>query len=164
MAEPTTRITTWPEVVKHLIKTYVGSRSGPVDVLELMVPLDVAGPAAGEFWTRASVEAAQEKLGPQPVEVSRIDLSGSPWIRITSVIGSSRYVSPVEMLGNNLHSPIGALCLRDGSLAMRQSLPIAGLRLPDLDEAVRAVAHQAAWARRHLSDGSSGPRRRWLSD
>ena len=128
------------------------------------MPLDVAGPEAGDFWHGASLDAATANLGPQPVEVSRIDVSGLPWIRITSVIGSARYASPVEMLGNNLHSPIGAFCLEDGSLALRQTLPMVGLRLVDLDEAVRAIAHQAAWARKHLSDGSSGPRRRWLSD
>jgi hypothetical protein len=163
LAESPTRITTWPQVVTHLCNAYPGSRSGG-DVVALRVPLDVAGPAAGDFWHGASLDAATANLGPQPVEVSRIDVSGLPWIRITSVIGSARYASPVEMLGNNLHSPIGAFCLEDGSLALRQTLPLVGLRLVDLDEAVRGVAHQAAWARKHLSDGSSGPRRRWLSD
>jgi len=157
------RITTWPEIETHLVTTYAGVRSGPGGVVELIVPLGVPG-TAGDFWNLASLEAAKANLGPQPVEVSRIDLWGSPWVKITSVIGSARYVSPIEMLANNLHSPIGAFCLKDGALAMRQTLPIGGLRLPDLDEAIRAVAHQAAWARRHLSDGSSGPRRRWLSD
>lgn len=155
---------TWSEVRAHLVGAYAGAMSGAGDVLALAVPLDGGGAAAGDFWSLAGLEAAKERLGPQRVEVRRIDLLGAPWIAIASVIGSPRYVSPLELLASNLHSPIGGFCLEDGRLAMRQTLPIGGLRLADVNEAVRAVAHQAAWAGKHLSDGRSGPRRRWLSD
>jgi len=119
------RIATWAEVCRHLAARVAASADG--QRLALVLPEG-------------------------PVEIGRVDLLGAPWIALTSAVGPPRRASPVELLVANLHSPIGGFCLIDGNLAIRQTVPLAALRLADLDELVLAVARQAAWAREQLSE------------
>ncbi|HKA91586.1 MAG TPA: hypothetical protein VKE22_28180 [Haliangiales bacterium] len=140
-----------------MVVTYAEARPVGDDEVAFVVPLAGAGPAAGEFWNLARVEAAKAELGSQPVTVRRIDVAGAPWIEIASPIGPMRHLSPLELLGNNLHLPIGAFCLADGALALRQALPLDGLRVAHLDETICALAHQSAWARRSVNEGARRP-------
>ncbi|HKA91564.1 MAG TPA: hypothetical protein VKE22_28070 [Haliangiales bacterium] len=132
------RLTTWPEVHRHLAATYADVRAERDGVLDIVVPLrDAAAPATP---------------GAAPLAVSRTEVLGSTWIDVSSVIGSLRHLSQAEMLANNAASTIGAFCTRDGELVVRQRLPLAGLRAADLDETIRDIAELAAWSRRRLSE------------
>jgi hypothetical protein len=123
----TERISTWAEVAEHLAAT-VEVRARDDRRLEIAVD----GTA---------------------LEVGRIEVDEAPWIEVVGVMGPGRYVSLVQSLVGNATTAIGACGLRDGALAMRQTLPLDGLRRADLDETVRALAFQCAWARKQLTGG-----------
>jgi len=110
------RLTTWLEIEAHLSATFGGATALRHGVLEIVVD-------------------------GTPLEVQLLD---GGWLKLTSVIGSLRLLSPAEMLAHNVRAVIGTFCTRDGQLALRQTLPVAGLLAADLDETVRAVVQLAA--------------------
>ncbi len=142
------RLTTWPEVHRHLAATYDGVDAERDGVIELVVPLRVAGGAAA---APGRVDPRAAGSGSAPVEVRRADVLGSTWIKIASAIGSLRHLSQMEILANNAATTIGAFCTRDGELVVHQLLPLGGLRAADLDETIRDIAELAAWSRGRLA-------------
>lgn len=110
------RLTTWPEIVAYLSASFGGTTTVREDLLALVVD----GTA---------------------LEVQLLD---EGWLKVTSVVGSLRLLSPAEMLAHNVRTVIGTFCTRDGQLAIRQTLPLVGLHAADLDEAVRTVAQLTA--------------------
>src|SRR5262249_59619150 len=81
------RLTTWPEVHRHLAATYADVRAERDGVLDIVVPLrDAAAPATP---------------GAAPLAVSRTEVLGSTWIDVSSVIGSLRHLSQAEILPHN---------------------------------------------------------------
>ena len=86
----------------------------------------------------------------QTVDVVRAEVLGATWIQVKSAIGPARGASPTELLVGNLHLPIGAFCVEDGALALRQKLPLAAVRPRDLDEIIHAIATQSARVKAQL--------------
>lgn len=156
MFESATRLETWVDVLGHLRGSYREHQGLGEDAIEIVVALDRPAAPPGTFWHEAATEAARVGLARQAVRVSVHDEPGARWLRILSVIGSVRYLSRLELLAKNLHSPIGAYCMTGGELAMRQALPLIGLRQDVLDEVIHAVAHQSAWTRHTIEDEQSG--------
>ena len=93
---------------------------------------------------------------PWAIELRTVSVAGETWLEFTSTIGEARFASPQAMLADTAELAIGGLAVsRDGSIVIRQVLPLDGMRLHDLDETVLAVATQAAKAaaglKKHMS-------------
>ncbi len=119
-------VTTWTEVCGHLVATYP----------------TLAAPRA---------DARELRLGGILVEVSLTPVLEAPWLTVSSPIGSLRHLSQMELLTSNASATIGAFCTRDGTLRVRQTLPLP-LLAPHLDESIRAIAELASWSRRRLAE------------
>jgi hypothetical protein len=133
-----TRLWTWTEVLQHLRATYGGTteRGGGVEVV---VPARAAS-------------GGGDRAGSQALDVGLVDVAGAAWLKIAGVIGSLRNLSQLEMLANNARATIGVFCTRDGLLALRHTLPLAGLQAGDLDETLREVADLVAWSRQRTRE------------
>ena len=121
-------LSTWSEVRQHLEASY-----GPLpddDRLEVAVALD-----SGE---------------PQTLTLHHVDAFGVPWIQVVGVLGQPHHVPIGPTLGTNATSAIGAFCLIDGLLALRQVMLLVDLDPADLDEMMQLVAWQVAQGRRRL--------------
>ncbi len=127
------RLTTWPEVQRHLAATYDDVKAEPDGVLSV-VPLRAAG--AGRS---------------APLQVTRAEVLGATWIEVASVVGSLRYRSQMELLAEGAQLTIGTFCTRDGALVVRQMLPLAGLDVADLDETIRDLVELATRARERMA-------------
>jgi len=121
-----TRLTTWSEVAAYLSATYGGSTQAGNDAIAVNV---------------ASPRTATEPASAIAVEVRALE---GAWLELSCVIGSLHHRSPAELLAHNARAVIGVHCTRDGELALRQTLPLAGLLAADLDETVRSMAQLAA--------------------
>jgi hypothetical protein len=119
------RLTTWADVVAHVAVTYGGTGS-PEDGAILAIVTSPRTPT--------------EDATAVPIEVQLLDAG---WLKLTCVIGSLRNLSPAQLLASNAKSVIGVMCTRDGQLAIRQTLPLGGLAVADLDETVRSIAQLA---------------------
>ncbi len=138
---------TWSEVRAHLATTYADVHDRPADVVLFSVPLDPAAVAAGSAWPETVVARGRADAVAQPVAVHRVTVLDEPWLHILGAVGSARDAHQRALLVDSLYLPIGAFCLRDGALVLRQVLPLDGLELVDLDDAVRAIAGHCAWMR-----------------
>jgi hypothetical protein len=131
------RLTTWHDVHGHLSTTYAGVTVEQDGAISVVVELP-----------RTSTAPASSLV----MEVRQVQVLASMWLKVTCVIGSLHHLSPTEMLGNNVRDTIGTYCTRDGQLAVRQTLPLVGLQLADLDETVRALAQQAGASRTRIRE------------
>jgi hypothetical protein len=129
-AEP--RLAGWSDVRAHVAATF-GAAGDGADALTCAVALP-----------RTAAEPAQViAVGLRPIGGG----DDAPWLKITCAIGSLRHLAPAALLASNATGTIGAYCTCDGVLALRQTLPLPGLRAADLDETIRALAQLAAAAR-----------------
>lgn len=66
---------------------------------------------------------------------------GEPWLEITSLIGPARFLSPAMLMIANVDLAAATLAIaHDGTLLLRQTLPLGGLRAVDLDAALVDIA------------------------
>ena len=129
-----TRLTTWLEVHAYLSATYGGQAVEQDGAIEITV---------------SSPRTTTEPATAFAIEVRPLD---GTWLKLTCVIGSLRHLSPAELLAQNARAVIGAHGTRDGQLALRQTLPFAGLLVADLDETVRSMAQLAAATQKRTRD------------
>jgi hypothetical protein len=116
MSEALTRISAWDELVDHVRRTYkVADTAESTDLI---------------------VEAEGSTIQLRPFEVN-----GATWVEIVAtVVKKLQHAPPVPILTRNFLIPIGTLALRDGSLLLRQLLPIVGLRTSDLAEVIEIMS------------------------
>lgn len=115
MSEALARISTWDELDEHVRQTY--AVAGRAEAPDLVV----------------EVEGSTIRMRP-------LDVNGAAWVEIVAiVVHTLRHAPPVPILTRNFLIPIGTLALRDGSLLLRQLLPIAGLRTADLAEVIEIM-------------------------
>jgi hypothetical protein len=113
MSESVGRIASWDELVEHVRQTYSATNDDKGMVIE----------AEGST-----------------IQIRPFDVNGGKWVEVVAtVVKTLRHAPPVPILTRNFSIPIGILALRDGSLLLRQLLPIEGMRTADLAEVVEIM-------------------------
>ena len=82
--------------------------------------------------------------------LGRHEHAGATWLELVVVLGSARSLPVTNSLIDNANAAIGAFCLIGGELALRQTLPLAGLRVVDLERLLKAMAWRATQTRKQL--------------
>jgi hypothetical protein len=126
------RIPTWEQVCAHLSARGAKLRALGADRIEATL-----APAPG--------------AAPGRMILARSDVGGAAWLELVEVIGSARAVPITNALIDNANAPIGAFCLIDGEFALRQMLPLEGLRAADLDRVIRVMEWRVAETRKLLA-------------
>jgi hypothetical protein len=113
------RIASWTDARTYLAATYpdLGTLGG--DGVQVPVPV---------------------KQGKKTVNVRPV----GDWIEILATIGSARFVPPLTALARSFGMAMGALCVTQGNLALRQLLPLKDLPLAALADTITAIAQQCA--------------------
>jgi hypothetical protein len=123
-----TRIAGWDDLAAALTARKARLRALADGKLELTLPLDA--------YTSVAV---------------RLAALADDRLELVAVVGSGRALPVAASLANNAASVVGAYCFVDGAVALRQVLPLGGLRLADLEFALRAIAWRVVETRRQLS-------------
>ncbi|MCE9573767.1 MAG: hypothetical protein K8W52_11485 [Deltaproteobacteria bacterium] len=124
------RLTTWAALHAHAAAAFGRAIRTREDAIEVTVTLP---PTPTEPATAVVVELRRR--------------AGDAWLTVSAIIGSLRHQSPAAVLAASGRGAIGAYGTRDGQLAVRQALPLVGLRPADLDEVVRAIVQLVAAGR-----------------
>src|SRR5262245_45563769 len=99
--ESMSRIASWAQVLAHLSARGAKLRALGPDRTEATL-----APAPGAPTGRMTL--------------ARIDVAGAAWLELVEVIGSARSLPISNTLIDNANAAIGAFCLVDGELALRQ--------------------------------------------
>lgn len=104
---------------------------------------DVEVSLAGKFILTTQSDGSLHVSVPNvktPVTLRPHDVNGRPWIEAVAVLCPVRNLPPTPALSRNFVLPVGNLATVDGSLWLRQLLPLPGTRAVDLEEVVNAMA------------------------
>ena len=126
------RIATWEQVLAHLAARGTKLRQLGPDRVEATL-VSASGAPAGRMT------------------LARIDVSSAPWLELVGRIGSARSLPITNTLIDNANAAIGAFCLVDGELALRQTLPLEGLRTADLERVIKVMDWRVAETRKLLA-------------
>lgn len=113
---PTARIASWDDVKTQLSQKY---------------------PLAAQPDGSIDVTLPSSK---KPIALRQHDMGGEAWLEVVGIVGSVRHIAPTPVLSRNFALPIGNLAVVDGNLLLRQVLPLSGMRVADLDDALSFVA------------------------
>lgn len=75
--------------------------------------------------TRGAVEVWNERLSASKrIELKTMDVDGVLWLEARAEAGSARYVPHLNALVRNFTFAVGSLCIVDGVLYARQTVPL----------------------------------------
>lgn len=110
---------------------------------------DVQASMAARFTLTAQADGSLHISLPNvknPVTLRAHDVEGRPWIEAVAVLCPVRNLPPTPALSRNFVLPVGNLAAVDGSMLLRQLLPLPGTRVVDLEEVVNALGTAIAEA------------------
>lgn len=120
-------IDTWHDLGVHLTNRY---------------PMVAAfGPTA--FTVQVSASSGRKAVGIRQLVVAG-DAAPTYWLElVTKIMATDRIGSAMRLLCMNAELAIGSLCIFDQAIALRHTLPSAGLVATELDRALGELALQA---------------------
>lgn len=118
---------TWVELQAHLRNTLVLTVDEPERV--------------GLQWTFPNGDGVQRQY------VSPITAFGRPHVQIVSNVVAEIALSSSDAMVLNALLPIGGLCLADGYVLLRAVVPLDGVDMSVIDQALHNVAHEATQVR-----------------
>jgi hypothetical protein len=110
---------------------------------------DVRASLAAKFTLTSQADGSLHVSVPNvktPVTLRPHPVNGQPWIEAVAVLCPVRNLPPTPALSRNFALAIGNLAAVDGSLLLRQLLPLAGTRVADLEEVVSTLGMAIAEA------------------
>jgi hypothetical protein len=120
---------TWDDLRTHLRSTLVLSVDEPSRV--------------GLNWEFPNSDEVQRQY------VSPISAFGRPHLQIVSNVVVENAMSFPDAMALNARLAIGALCVADGYLLLRAVVPLEGVDVTVLEQAIHNVAHEATQVRIH---------------
>ena len=118
---------TWDELRTHLRTT-------------LVLTVDEAD-RVGLHWEFPNGDTVQRQY------IAPVTAFGRPCVQIVSNVAPQNALSSTEAMVLNARLPIGALCLGDGYVLLRAVVPLEGVELSVLEQAIHNVAHEATQVR-----------------
>jgi hypothetical protein len=120
---------TWDDLRTHLRNTLVLSVDEPSRV--------------GLNWEFPNGDDVQRQY------VSPVSAFGRPHLQIVSNVVVENAMSSRDAMALNAQLAIGALCVADGYLLLRAVVPLEGVDVTVLEQAIHNVAHEATQVRIH---------------
>jgi hypothetical protein len=95
-----------------------------------------------ELTLSVSIEERMWKIRVRP-----LDAGGHAWLELMGQIAPTSTIAPAAAAYMNWEFTVGSLCIYQGILCMRQTLPLLDLQSESLFDAISALTTQAAFVR-----------------